>query len=201
MPISHSTNSLTEVYAQSFFETVFAKGGAASAESALDEMRGVLRLASELPQFGEVLSNPGISAAQRAGLLEKALHGRVSDETRKFLRVLNQKDRIGALGGVVASLDKIVQEKLGRVEVAVHTAQEMGSGELEGLRQRLGSALGRDVVLSPKVEPSMIGGIKLRIGDQLIDGSFATQLRKMKDKLGNEGGANLRGKLGAILEG
>jgi F-type H+-transporting ATPase subunit delta len=199
MPISHNTNSLTEVYAQSFFDTVAPKG-AGAVEGALAELRSLVQLASDMPQFGEVLSNPGITGNQRVGLLERALRGRVSDDTLKFVQVLNHKDRVGMLGGVVASFDKIVQAKMGRVEVAVHTATELPGGELESLRQRLGAALGREVVVSAKVEPGMLGGIKLRIGDQLIDGSFSTQLRRLKDKLGSEGGANVRAKIGAILE-
>lgn len=200
MPISHETNSITEVYASSFFDNVFAKGGNAGVESALNELRGIMQVASDMPQFGEVLSNPGITSDHREGLLTKALTGRVSDDTLRFMQVLNAKDRISALGGVVASFDKIVQDKMGRVEVMVSTAEALPSGEQENLRQRLSSAMGREVVLNAKVEPAMLGGIKFRIGDQLLDGSFATQLSRLKDKLTVEGGATLRARIGAVLE-
>jgi F-type H+-transporting ATPase subunit delta len=200
MAISHDTNSLTKVYAQGFFDVVFTKGGKAGAESALEELKDLAKLATDMPAFGEVLSNPAINTEHRARVLSNSLKGRVSDDTLRFLQVLNAKDRISALGGVAASFDKIVQDKMGRVEVAVTTAQPMGAGELEALRGKLAASLQREVVLSAKVEPSMLGGIKVRIGDKLLDGSFASQLRRMKDKLSTEGGATLRARMSSVLQ-
>jgi len=76
-----------------------------------------------------------------------------------------------------------VQEQFGRIEVDVFTAAPLGRDQLGGLQKSIQTALGKEPVLHPYTEPAMIGGVKLRIGDQLIDGSVATRLRRMKRDL------------------
>jgi F-type H+-transporting ATPase subunit delta len=68
------------------------------------------------------------------------------------------------------------------------------------MKDRLGQVMGKEVVLHPYTDPNMIGGVKFQIGDQLVDGSLATHLRKLKDQLENEGGANLRAKISKIVD-
>ena len=61
-------------------------------------------------------------------------------------------------------------------------------------------ALKREVVLHATTDDSMIGGVKLQVGDQLVDGSIATRLRQMRDQIERDGAARIRGALGSMLE-
>ena len=66
-------------------------------------------------------------------------------------------------------------------EVDVYTASPISSGELDVIRDRLKRALGKEPIVHPYTDGAMIGGLKLQIGDQLIDASIATSLRKLRD--------------------
>jgi F-type H+-transporting ATPase subunit delta len=197
MPFLTETNATTRVYAASLIDLVLKASGREGVESVVSELREIVDLTKREPRFAELLSHPTISREARSKSIDTIFKGRVSDMAFKFLHVLNDKGRINALPGVVASVDEQVQKQFGRVEVDVYTAQP--TTDTEGLRSRLSAAMGKDVVVHPHTDPKMIGGIKLKIGDQLIDASIATRLRRMKDKLAKEGGEAMRARIGRVL--
>jgi F-type H+-transporting ATPase subunit delta len=201
MPLIDSPPDATaRVYARSLFDLANRQGGQSEIESTVAELDDLLEVARADPKFGEFLSSPSISASDRARTLEKILKGRVSDLTFKFLMVLNEKGRIGKLASIAAAFDQESQEKFGRVEVDVYTVEPVGPDVLRTMKDRLTQVMGKEVVLHPYTDTSMIGGVKFQIGDQLIDASLATHLRKLKDQLDNEGSANLRANISRIVE-
>jgi F-type H+-transporting ATPase subunit delta len=124
-----------------------------------------------------------IDRDRRGASLKRIFENRVTDLTLRFLLVLNDKGRLSRLESVVGAFDTLVQEAFGRVEVDVFTAAPLGREQVDDIRRRIHAALNREPVLHPYTDTSMIGGLKLRIGDQLIDGSVATQLRRMRSEL------------------
>jgi F-type H+-transporting ATPase subunit delta len=112
----------------------------------------------------------------------------VTDLTLRFLLVLNEKGRLGHLETISDAYDQLVHAAFGRVEVDVFTAAPLGAGQLDSIRSRIGAILGKEPVLYTYADPAMIGGLKLRIGDQLIDGSVASRLRRIKHSLLASGG-------------
>jgi F-type H+-transporting ATPase subunit delta len=184
----------------SLFELAQTAGGTAVVESTRGELEDIIEIARAEPSFGEFLSSRILPAKARRESLEKILKGRVSDLVRQFLLTLNQKDRLGHLAAIVAAYDEKVQEVSGRVEVDVYTATPISPEELGSIRARLQQVLGKEPVVLPYTDRSMIGGLRLQIGDQLIDGSVATRLRKMKDRLSEQGLAAVRAKAGRMIQ-
>ncbi|HYE63497.1 MAG TPA: ATP synthase F1 subunit delta [Phycisphaerales bacterium] len=201
MPLIDSPPDATaRVYARSLFDMANKHGGQAEIESTVAELEDILELARQDQKFSEFLSSPAIASTDRERALEKIFKGRVSDLTYKFLQVLNEKGRIGQLPSIAAAFDQESQEKFGRVEVDVYTVEPVGADLLRTMKDRLGQVMGKEVVLHPYTDANMIGGVKFQIGDQLIDASLATHLRKLKDQLDTEGGANIRAKISRIVE-
>lgn len=194
-------DAVARTYARSLYELADAQGGRAKVEETLGELEEILNLARADSKFAELLTSRAINADARDGSLLRIFKGRVTDLTMNFLRVLNEKGRISALTGVVAAFDSIVQDKLGRVEVDVFTAAPLDAASLTALKGRLQQALSKDVVLHPYTDATMIGGVRLRMGDRLIDGSISTQLRKLKDALDEGGAAALRTRIHDIIQG
>src|SRR5947207_1106278 len=179
MPLTDTPpDALARVYAQSLFELAREQGGQGAIESTLGELEDIMDLARADASFSEFLSSRILPAADRAESLKKIFKGRASDLTLHFLQVLNEKGRLGHLPAVAAAYDQIVQNAFGRVEVDVYTAAPISGEELNLIRDRLKRALGKEPIVHPYTDHSMIGGLKLQIGDQLIDASVATSLRK-----------------------
>lgn len=201
MPLIDSpADAVARIYARSLIELAETAGGRAEVESAQAELEDILELARADAKFGEFLSSRVISNADRARSLRTILGGRVSDLTLKFLLVLNDKGRLSHLPAISAAFDSLVQEKFGRIEVDVFTAEPLQGDELRMMRERLGQALKKEVVVYPYTESAMIGGVKFRIGDQLIDASIATRLRQMRDQINREGAAAVRAGIQQIVD-
>lgn len=194
-------NAATRVYARSLFDLAMSQGGRAKVEEVGDELEQIVELAKTQPKMSDLLASPTVGEEARAASLQRIFGGRISDITLKFLQVLNEKGRLGALPAVAASFDEVVQEKFGMVEADVFTAQPASPEMVRSLTDRLAQAMGKQVVVHTYTEPEMIGGVKIKIGDQLLDGSIATQLRRLKDKLSQDGISAMRAKMPRILEG
>ncbi len=198
--IEAQPDALAKVYAKSLFELAEHAGGQANAESILGELEDIVELARHDKAFSELLASRLIDSGKRDASLERMFAGKVSGLTLNFLRQLNRKGRLANLSQIATAMDGLVQDQFGRIEVDVFTATPIGTGELESVRAQLSSSLGKDVIMHPYTDSSMLGGIKLRMGDQLIDASIQAQLRKMRDGLLDTGSAQVRGRSGEMLE-
>lgn len=190
--IEAAPDAIARVYAQSLFDLAKSQGGQAAIEDTLGELEDFLEVARANPSIAEFLSSRILPSKKRGIALRAILKGRTSDLTMRFLLVLNQKGRLSNLAPIAAAFDQLVQEAFGRVEVDVYTASPISPDELNLIRDRLRSALGKEAIVHPYTDGNMIGGLKLQIGDQLIDGSIATQLRRMRDRFTVEGSAKAR---------
>lgn len=200
MPLTETQpDALAQTYATSLFDLAMAQGGQARAEAVLGQLEDILELARSDARFGEFLASRVVAADRRAASLERIFKGRVDELVLRFLLVLNERDRLGSLPAVVSAYDSVCQKRFGRVEVDVFTAEPLSADDSAALRQRLSRTLGREVVLHSYVDGRMIGGIKIRVGDQLVDGSLATALRRLRDHLQHEGAARLRARFDRIM--
>ncbi len=199
--IEAQPDALAKVYAKSLFELAQQSGGQSNAEAVLGELEDIIELARQDRGFNELLASRLIDAKKRDASLNRMFSGKVSPLTLNFLRHLNRKGRLANLSQIANAMDEMVQGQFGRIEVDVYTAAPIGAGELESIRSRLSASLGKDVIMHPYTDASMLGGIKLRMGDQLIDASIQAELRKMRDALLSRGGAAVRGRSGEILGG
>ncbi|MCA9274852.1 MAG: ATP synthase F1 subunit delta [Phycisphaerales bacterium] len=197
--IEAQPDALAKVYAKSLFEIAQSQGGQQNAESILGELEDIIEIARNDRSFNELLASRLIDAKKRDASLVRMFEGKVSTLTLNFIRQLNRKGRLANLSQIAVAMDTLVQEQFGRIEVDVFTASPISASELENVRKRLSDSLGKDVIMHPYTDSSMLGGIKLRMGDQLIDGSIQAELRKMRDVLLNKGSAEVRGRSGDIL--
>lgn len=190
--VDHPPDALAAIYAKSLFQLAMDGGGREGAEGSLAELEAILEIARADPRFGEFLSSRVLPVSKRAESIERIFKGRISDLTLRFLQVLNDKGRLGHLHAIVGSFDALAQEAFGRVEVDVFTAAPLNADEMREVKQRLDKALGREAIIHAYTDPAMLGGVKFRVGDRLVDGSLATQLRRLRDKLEAGGSAALR---------
>jgi F-type H+-transporting ATPase subunit delta len=176
-----SNNSpLAITYAKSLLELATERK---IAEDIGRELEGLGEILTAEPIFKEYLSDPGVTNSERAGALERIFRGRVSELVFNFLGVMNAHSRLRILGEVVSAYADLLDQQLGNVDVDVTTAQRLEPDELEQVRQRVGSTLGKNAVVHQYVDDSIIGGLVIRVGDQVIDASVQQQLRSIKQQL------------------
>jgi F-type H+-transporting ATPase subunit delta len=193
-------DAVARLYAASLFEVAEAKGGQSAIEAIGAQLGEVVELARADARFAEFLSSRILASKDRAASLRQIFGGKADPMLVNLLLVLNDKGRLGHVGVIARAYDEIVQEKFGRVEVDVITAAPIDDDQMNALKQRLQQRLGKEPVMHRYHEPSMIGGLKLRVGDQLFDASVETRLRRMRQRLSSSGLAAMKARTERIIE-
>jgi F-type H+-transporting ATPase subunit delta len=107
----------------------------------------------------------------------------VSPLVGSFLRLLLAKGKLGQLGAVAAAFQELMDRRQGKVKVEVTVTRQLGPQELELVRQRISTAIQKEALIKQHVDESIIGGIIIRVGDKLIDGSVKSQLQSIEKRL------------------
>ena len=194
------TDAIAKVYAKSLYELADDAGGRDKIVELAEELEQICELARGDRTFREFLASPIINTKARGEAIRRIFHGRVTDLALRFLLVLNNKARLRRLESISAAFDQLVHEALGRIEVDIYTPGPLGPEQLDTIKQRIQAALGKDPVLYSYTDAAMIGGVRLRIGDQLIDGSVASRLRRLRQHLLTSGSSAVRQRLDKIIE-
>lgn len=200
MATTKNIDEIASVYAQSLLEVCDRQGGNAVAESCAAELRDFAEIIRADKRFAEFLKTPIVGNDKRRAALDRIVKGRVSDLVHRFINVVVAHGRAGRIADIADAFDALMQGRLGRIEVDMFTVDGKASDEvIATVRARVKDAFAKDAVLHQYSDPSMIGGVKLRIGDQLIDGSVATQLRNMHESVASRGTTRIRARLGDFL--
>ncbi len=194
------TDALATVYAKSLFELASDAGGNDKVVEIADELEQVCELMQQNSETHLFFTSPIIDATKRGNALSTIFSNRVTDLTLRFLLVLNNKGRLNHLESISVAFDLLVQEAFGRVEVDVFTPTAIDADSINIIKGKVQSMLGKEPVLHPYVDKKMLGGLKLRIGDQLIDGSVQTKLRRLSESIKNSGGTAIREQFETYLE-
>ncbi|MBI3985974.1 MAG: ATP synthase F1 subunit delta [Lentisphaerae bacterium] len=135
------------------------------------------------PPLGELLRNPAIPSEAKGRVLEDCFKVRVAPLTWNFLQLLAGKKREALLTAIAGEYARVMDEKEGRVRVGLAAAQPLNEPEREAMKRRLSEALKKNVQLETTVEPELLAGIVLRVGDRLIDGSARGRLDRIREEL------------------
>jgi F-type H+-transporting ATPase subunit delta len=169
--------------------TIYAQAliNEAQKQNALDEITddirgigGLLRTNDSFRAFAQALA---IGEDERLVSLENIFAGRIHELTLNTLRALSRRDRLVFIQGFVDGFEAILKRMAGVVDAALVTAVELRPDAVQRVREALGRSLAKTVDLHMTIDPALVGGITLTIGDTLIDGSVATQLHSLEKQL------------------
>ncbi|MDG2291506.1 MAG: ATP synthase F1 subunit delta [Phycisphaerales bacterium] len=186
------TDTLANIYARSLFELAEASGGRDKILELADELEQVAELLAGSGDLQALFCSPIIDGDRRANALRSIFENRVTDLMLRFMLVLNSNGRLNHFDPIQMAYDLMVQDAFDRVEVDVVTAMPLDESALARVKDSIQQALGKDPVLHPSVDASILGGIQIRVGDQLMDGSVATRLRRLGHRLREQGSHNIR---------
>ncbi|MHC4975259.1 MAG: ATP synthase F1 subunit delta [Planctomycetota bacterium] len=190
--LERQADSLARIYARSLFDMASEQGGQKIIESTLGELEAVVEFATEIPAFSEFLTSQILSTEKRGASLRTMFKGRISDVVLNFLLVLNEKGRLDRIATIASAYDELLQKHFGRVEVDVFTAEPIDKKLVKTITDRLREVLSKEPIVHQYTDASMLGGLKLRIGDQLIDNSVSTQLRRIQERLRTTGNSEIQ---------
>ena len=169
--------------ARPYAEAAFRLADEAGALGRWSEMLAALAMVSDDARVRTAAADPRLSDAQRAGLFISILGGRLTGEAENFLRVLAQNDRLALLPEIRGQFEVLKNEREGVLEAEVQSAFELSDAQLKDIVQRLEKKTGRKVRPHVSVDRELIGGVRIVLGDKVIDGSARAQLAALETAL------------------
>jgi len=174
---------VAEVYAKAFLGAAVTAG---VAREAVEELTAIDReVLAKFPRLIAVFASGFVSAEDKIKIVERTFSGRVLPVVLTFLRVLAGHERLDLLRDIAHAAREQYDKMQGVVRVEVGTAAPLSDELAAKITQQLRGMLGGEPVLVPKIKPALIGGIVLRIGDAVYDGSVAAQLADMRSRIIN----------------
>lgn len=171
---------LARRYAGALFEAAKVLNAVDNVESDLGMVTYSL---DESPQLGETLTHPLIPSDRKKQIISSIFKGKVQDVTLDFLFLLVDKRREEIIPDVESEYVNLANQYRKIVTVAVTSAVELSDDEQAKLRMKLGELTGKTAELELSVDPALIGGLLVQIGDTVLDGSVRGQLAALREKM------------------
>ncbi|CAA9539419.1 MAG: ATP synthase delta chain [uncultured Sphingosinicella sp.] len=164
-------------YATALFELARDEKQLEAVGASLATLRQTLR---DSEDFRELTTSPLISREQATGAVAATASAmRLDPITTNFLGVLARNRRLGQLGAIIRTFNMLAAGHRGETTAEVTSAHPLTDDQVSALRQNLRTRIGRDVAVDLNVDPTILGGLVVKIGSQMIDGSIRTKLNTL----------------------
>jgi F-type H+-transporting ATPase subunit delta len=179
--LAEQNSVLTQIarpYAAALFDLSQSEGSVDAVESGLVEIQ---KLSAESDDFRRFLRSPVISADAKSSAAEAILSkAKLNPTVTNFVKVVARNGRLFALPAIIKSFQALAAEGRGEVTADVTSAAPLTAAQLKSLAETLKQKIGKTVTLTEHVDPSLIGGLMVKVGSQMIDSSLKTKLAAMK---------------------
>lgn len=172
---------VSKVYGEALFETAME---GKDAGGLMEEIRAVCGILKENPDFDKLMMHPGVPKQEKLQVIEQVFRGRVSDELAGFFTIVVEKERYRDLQAIFGYFIAKVKEAEGIGIAYVTSAKELSDAQKESVKARLLSTTSyRAMEMHYKTDPSLIGGMVIRINDRVVDSSIRTKLNDLTRQL------------------
>lgn len=171
---------VSKTYSEALFEVGVEEG---KVDLFKEELDFIVQMFDENPEFYELFKTPKVNAEERKAVMTEVFGGKISDEMLNFLKILLDKQRSSAIYGIQGAFTDKVDLFKGNEVVTVESAIELNAAELESLKAKLDKLTGKNTVLTNVVNEEILGGVIVKMGDKVIDGSVKSKLDELKVSL------------------
>ena len=174
--------AIVDRYARSIFELAEEAG---KTNILFQELAAVSEAMSVRPELLNLLQNPLITRGEKEALIQGILGPETSKLSERFLNLLVEKNRIDLYPLIVARLRGIIYEHQAIAEAAVVSARELHPSIIQLIQKALERATMKKVLIQTEMDSNLLGGIQIRLGNRLIDGTLRTKLHWLDSQLRN----------------
>ena len=168
-------------YARALFDVALKESDPSLIEP---ELSSIVALVKGHADLQNAFESPGVPPVAKKAVAQALVErGQFTPSVGKLLVMLAERDRLTLLSDVLEAFRARLRQQQRVIEAEVTTAIPLEPAQQAALQQRLGAATARQVTLTTKVDPALIGGVVARIGSTVYDGSLATQLTKLRGRL------------------
>jgi F-type H+-transporting ATPase subunit delta len=166
-------------YAEAAFQIASQEGATERWQQHLDQLAALL----DDERAARVLANPALAQETRDDILRQTLRWPKDDAAFNLVRLLVRRNRIRLAPGIAQEFRRLVQRASGIVAATVISATDLNPAEVAAVAERVEQLSGRKVELTLTLDPALIGGVAVRIGDRMIDASVRGRLERLRERL------------------
>lgn len=174
---------LARVYARSMFEVAKERGKLDAIREQLSMFAQALRESSDLAIF---FFSPYFSTVEKQESLKRVLDGADPDFMR-FLQLLIENHRMPVIHRIEQAYERLWEDEHKVLPVEVTSAVELDEGTIEGVGESIGERTGRQIALTRRVDPDILGGIVVRVGNSILDASIRNRLEQLRRQVAQTG--------------
>lgn len=178
--LDHNATAVADAYAKTLLDLCLRKD---NADRVVEEFGDFVELMKKDAAFGDFMSSVAVDEDARRAVLEKHFRGKMDDLLLSTLQVINRRGRCDLLGLIRERFVHWLGEHRNQVEVQVASAIPLTDALREKLRAAIQSLTGHAPRIRESVDPSLLGGLVIRVGDDKLDGSVRRQLRIIYDHM------------------
>ncbi|AEV33343.1 ATP synthase F1 subunit delta [Owenweeksia hongkongensis] len=149
-------------------------------EESMKDMDYVMKVIASSRDLRVLLKSPIVNADKKEAILVNLFQGQISDLTFKFINIILSKGRESQLEGIAHGFLNLYRKNKGIEEAVVTSAVELSEAQRNDIREKLKGITGNSIEITEMIDPSIIGGVKIRVGDKQYNGSIAYQLDQLK---------------------
>lgn len=180
-----SVSGVSGRYATALFELARDEKSVDAVKADLDKFAALLRESADLARL---VRSPVFTADdQRKALAAVLAKAGISGVTANFINVLIANRRLFVVSDVIRAFNALVAKFKGEATADVTVAEALSDKNLDALKAALKSVTGKDVALNVKVDPSIIGGLVVKLGSRMVDSSLRTKLNSIKHAMKEAG--------------
>ena len=153
------------------------------ADELADELDAIVKLLDDIEGFDALLTRAMLSRIQRDELVERVFSGRVSELAEAFLTILARRDRLEVLRPAARKFRNLLNIRKGLLEVHATTAEPLDPARHAEIAKMISEQLGSDIILIDHVDPEMLGGVVIRVGDRVFNASLSSSIEKLSNRL------------------
>ena len=165
-------------YAEALFE--LAVQGNVTKETS-EGLETVISAMLQTPDYRAMLASPAISKEERLNALDSAFRGKIPDILLAILRMMISRGHVSALNGMARDYEELARGYRGESVAVVTSAVPLQEAETVALRAKLEKKLSKTVIMQFRVDPELIGGIRVEVDGRVIDGSIRNKLDEIKE--------------------
>ena len=165
-------------YAEALFE--LAVQGNETKETS-EGLESVVSALLQTPDYRAMLASPAISKEERLNALDSAFRGKIPDILLAILRMMISRGHVSALNGMARDYEELARGYRGESVAVVTSAVPLKEAETVALRAKLEKKLSKTVIMQFRVDPELIGGIRVEVDGRVIDGSIRNKLDEIKE--------------------
>jgi F-type H+-transporting ATPase subunit delta len=168
---------LARRYAVALYEVAEEKN---KTDEYINDLKQIITLIKENYDLSQVINHPKISTSKKIEIFKQVFEGKIDKEIISFLLILIEKDRITELETVIFQMEKVRLEKNNEVVAVVKTVVPLNDNERTSLVDKLKAKYKKSIILKESIDLSILGGVYVRVGDDVIDGTVKNKINEMK---------------------